>query len=273
MKLLVRIETVNTILLFIFYTYRSTILYVVSGPPKLRYGPAHLSSVPSYPLHKGVCVVVRSGGRGLPASSLPDAPPPCSPPGSTSQRSSIPTRRDAPACLARSPSRHSPVPWGLVAARLGDGRMGTAGLGSGVGYGRFGDGRPPYPVRPPIGTVTREAQGTKGAVRCSGGVSSWYCGFVLRCLLETWVPQMGRWRTRQGRLGETERGWDGSDICVVWVRGCGIEGMRRSTRVSKSWQPSDRTDRRFEKTGPKGYVGGPRNGLFVTCLVFFIIFT
>jgi hypothetical protein len=52
----------------------------------------------------------------------------------------------------------------------------------------------------------------------------------------------------------------------AWVLGCGIEGMRRSTRVSKSWQPSDRTDRRFKKTGPKGYVGGPRNGLFVALL-------
>jgi hypothetical protein len=45
----------------------------------------------------------------------------------------------------------------------------------------------------------------------------------------------GRRRARQGRLGETERGWDGGGGCVVWARWCGIEGMRRSTRVSKSW--------------------------------------
>jgi hypothetical protein len=38
----------------------------------------------------------------------------------------------------------------------------------------------------------------------------------------------------------------------VWVCGCGIEGMQRSTRVSKSWQPSDRTDRRFEKNRAEG---------------------
>jgi hypothetical protein len=84
---------------------------------------------------------------------------------------------------------------------------------------------------------------------------------------------MGRRQARQGRLGETERGWDGAGGYVVWARGCGIEGMRRSTRISKSWQSSDRTDRQFKKTGPKGYVGGPRNGLLVACLVFFTVFT